>query len=170
MLATHRIGQLFAHDNAHTIVSYCRQSDGPLESWPNCSIRECMHDAWLSSKPIMFLINYTSNKLFLGTHAQERPSDHVMSACRTRCTAFARRPAQLRRQASRFTMLRLLALALCGDAVLQPHTTTVAESGSCEQAALFAIALHGQLRRTRDIAVVVSVLGPVWMLSRYKYS
>ena len=103
-------------------------------------------------------------RTFLGTHAQGRPSDHVVSACRTQRTAVARRPAQLRRQASRFTMLRLLALALCGEAVLQPHTTTVAESGSCEQPALFAIALHGQLPRTRDIAVLVSVFGPAWAL------
>jgi hypothetical protein len=87
-----------------------------------------------------------------------------MSACRTQRTAFARRPAQLRRQASRFTMLRLLARALCGESVLQPHTTTVAESGSCEQPALFAVALHGHLRRTRDTAVVVSVAGPAWTL------
>lgn len=103
-------------------------------------------------------------RIFLGTYAQGRPSDHAVSACRTQRTAVARRPAQLRRQASRFTMLRLLALALCGEAVLQPHTTTVAESGSCEQPALFAIALHGQLLRVRDIAVLVSVSGPAWTL------
>ena len=101
-------------------------------------------------------------RTFLGTHAQGRPSDHVVSACRTQRTAVARRPAQLCRQASRFTMLRLLALALCGEAVLQPHTTTVAKSGSCEQPALFAIVLHGQLPRTRDIAVLVSVSGLAW--------
>lgn len=103
-------------------------------------------------------------RTFLGTHAQGRPSDHVVSVYRTKRTVFACRPAQLLRQASRFTMLRLLALALCGEAVLQPHTTTVAESGSCQQPALFAIALHGQLPRTRDIAVLVSVFGPAWAL------
>jgi hypothetical protein len=95
--------------------------------------------------------------------AHQTTFSHVMSACRTQRTVFARRAAQLRRQASRFTMLRLLARALCGESVLQPHTTTVAESGSCEQPALFAIALHGQVRRTRDTAVV-SVAGPAWTL------
>lgn len=106
--------------------------------------------------------------------AHQTTFKHVMSACRTPRTAFARRPAQSRRQASRFTMLRLLALALCGESLLQSLTTTVAESGSCEQPALFAIALHAQSPRARDIAVVVSVSGPGMDTrrhpSRYKYS
>jgi hypothetical protein len=96
--------------------------------------------------------------------AHQTTLKHVMSACRTQRAALARRPAQLRRQASRFTMLRLLALALCGEVVLQSLTTTVAESGSCEQPALFAFVLHGHLPRARDIAVVVSVSGPAWTL------
>lgn len=105
--------------------------------------------------------------------AHQTTLKHVMSACRTQSTAFARRPAQLRRQASRFTMLRLLALALCGDAVLQSLTTTVAESGSCEQPALFAIALTAtcpvQGDRGRGLGIWAS-MDTRGHPSRYKYS
>lgn len=43
MLVTHRFRPSFAQEVAHTTVSCCRESDNPLASWPNCSIRECLH-------------------------------------------------------------------------------------------------------------------------------
>jgi hypothetical protein len=122
---------------------------------PNCSIRVCMLDS-LQAGGVSILVGRRTlpqTKSFWAPtrkDAHQTTLEHVMSACRTQSTASARRPAQLRRQASRFTMLRLLALALCGESVLQSLTTTVAESGSCEQPALFAIALHGQSPRARE--------------------
>lgn len=110
-----------------------------------------MLDSGLPNRTVPILVdpaNSTQN-VYLWANASKRCKDatsgHFMLSSLKQRTAFPRRPAKSRRQASRFTMLigpwLPSWLALCGEAVLQLDTTTVAESGCCRQVALSAIAL-----------------------------
>lgn len=161
-------------------MSYLTFDHDPLQPRPNCSIRVCptafqpgVSDARGSHK--LYLKRSFSGRTRSIAHIRPR-DDRIPGAQH----GYKGRSAQRCCKRCRFTMLiaswPFLAspwLALCGEAVLQLDTTTVAESSFCEQIARSAIVLYFQQPCLPEDAAISNV-GAARLSSmdsiRYKYS